>query len=318
MHLAYPPRKSSTAGKYMPRQKMPRISRNKKTAIIIGSILVFFWWLLFSGSKRTSVHPSASKGVAEHFPTGKPSVVMVTVLDTSFPKEYTDSIKQNREEYANMHGYGTLISKVGDYDLHGSPFSWSKVVAMRHAMAKYPDAKWIWYLDQDGFIMDPKTRLHDLISDKALEQAMIKDQPVVPPDSIIKTFTHLKGQEVELVLTQDKDGISVGSFAVRNGEWAKFMLDTWYDPMYRSYNFQKAEIHAMEHILQWHPTLLSKLAVIPQKLINAYQTEKDGDQFQDGDFVLRLTGCTKGDGEKSCDREGGRIAQKWRTAFKNA
>jgi hypothetical protein len=74
---------------------------------------------------------------------------------------------------------------------------------------------------------------------------MIKDHPVVPPDSIIKTFSHLKGEDVDFVLTQDKDGLSAGSFVIRNGDWAKFFLETWFDPIYRSYNFQKAETHAL-------------------------------------------------------------------------
>jgi hypothetical protein len=36
---------------------------------------------------------------------------------------------------------------------------------------------------------------------------------------------------------------------IRNTEWAEFYLDTWYDPLYRSYNFQKAEIHALVSLL---------------------------------------------------------------------
>ena len=78
-----------------------------------------------------------------------------------------------------------------------------------------------------------------------LEALMIKDHPVVPPDSIIKTFAHLRGQDVDFVLTQDKDGLSVGSWVLKNGDWAKFFLETWFDPLYRSYNFQKAETHAL-------------------------------------------------------------------------
>ena len=93
--------------------------------------------------------------------------------------------------------------------------------------------------------MDPKTKFEHLVADKVLDQVMIKGQSLVPPNSIIKTFSHTKGKEVDLVLTQDQEGISLGSFAIRNTEWAKFLLDTWYDPMYRNYNFQKAELHAM-------------------------------------------------------------------------
>lgn len=74
---------------------------------------------------------------------------------------------------------------------------------------------------------------------------MIRDQPVVPPDSVIKTFPHIKGANIDFALTQDKEGLSQGSFVIRKGDWAKFFLDTWFDPLYRSYNFQKADTHAL-------------------------------------------------------------------------
>ncbi len=80
---------------------------------------------------------------------------------------------------------------------------------------------------------------------KRLESLIIKDHSIVPPDSVIKTFGHLKGNEVDLVLTQDKDGLAQGSFIIRKGDWSRFFLDTWFDPLYRSYNFQKADTHAL-------------------------------------------------------------------------
>jgi hypothetical protein len=77
---------------------------------------------------------------------------------------------------------------------------------------------------------------------------------IVPPDSVIKTFSHLKGDRIDFVLSQDNEGLAGGSMVIRAGEWAKFFLDSWFDPLYRSYNFQKAEAHALEHIVQCvHP-----------------------------------------------------------------
>jgi mannan polymerase II complex MNN11 subunit len=117
---------------------------------------------------------------------------------------------------------------------------------MRHALTKYPDCRYVWFIDQDSYIMNPSLKVEDhLMNAHRLEELMIKDHPVVPPDSIIKTFSHLRGDEVDFVLSQDKDGLSSGSFVIRNGDWAKFFLDTWFDPLYRSYNFQKAETHAL-------------------------------------------------------------------------
>ncbi len=88
----------------------------------------------------------------------------------------------------------------------------------------------------------------DVMNAKKLESMMIKDQPIVPPDSVIKTFPHLEGKNIDLVLTQDKEGLAQGSFIIRRGDWSKFFLDTWFDPLYRSYNFQKADTHALVSI----------------------------------------------------------------------
>ncbi len=170
---------------------------------------------------------------------------------------------------------------------------------------------------------------------KKLESLMIRDQPVVPPDSVIKTFAHLKGANIDFVLTQDKDGLSQGSFVIRKGDWSKFFLDTWFDPLYRSYNFQKADTHALvgclghshvfctytnwpkEHIVQWHPTILSKLALVPQRSLNAYSKRELASPegtYKDGDFVIRFTGC---DGVgRSCEGEAEPFSKQWRTAFR--
>jgi mannan polymerase II complex MNN11 subunit len=78
-----------------------------------------------------------------------------------------------------------------------------------------------------------------------VDTLMLRNHPVVPPTSVIKTFSHLKAAQVDLIMTQDKYGLAPGSFLVRRGEWGKFFLDTWFDPLYRSYNFQKAEEHAL-------------------------------------------------------------------------
>jgi mannan polymerase II complex MNN11 subunit len=128
---------------------------------------------------------------------------------------------------------------------------------MRHAISKFPNCKYIWYLDQHALIMNSHSRVEeDLMGAQRLEEMMLKDHPVVPPESIIKTFSHLKARDIDLVVTQDKDGLATNSLVVRNGEWAKFFLDTWFDPMYRNYNFQKAETHALVCLLP-HPLFVS-------------------------------------------------------------
>jgi hypothetical protein len=151
--------------------------------------------------------------------------------------------------------YATFFPNTTDYPLGDNPTSWSLVPAMRHAMALYPHTPYIFYLTSTALIMNPSLSIEEHIMEpRRLESLMLVDKPVVPPDSVIKTFSHLKGDRIDFVLSQDNEGLAGGSMVIRAGEWAKFFLDSWFDPLYRSYNFQKAEAHALEHIVQCvHP-----------------------------------------------------------------
>jgi mannan polymerase II complex MNN11 subunit len=138
-----------------------------------------------------------------------------------------------------------------NYSIKSAPGSWAKIPAMRHAMTLFPDATLFFYLDPHTLIMNMEIDVMSHIMEPSkLESLIIPDVPIVPPDSVIKTARSLKGGSVDFVLTQDKDGLSEKSFIIRRGDWAKYLLDAWFDPLYRSYNFQKAERHALEHIIQ--------------------------------------------------------------------
>ena len=120
------------------------------------------------------------------------------------------------------------------------------VPGLRHAMTAFPHSTFFYYLSPHGLIMNPHLSLKShILEPRKLESLMLRDKPVVPPDSVIRTFSHLVGEKIDLVITQDNEGLCQGSFVLRRGEWAKFFLDTWFDPLYRSYNFQKAEGHAL-------------------------------------------------------------------------
>lgn len=67
----------------------------------------------------------------------------------------------------------------------------------------------------------------------------------MPPDSVIKTFGHLKAKDVDFIISQDAENLCPGSFILRRTDWTRYFLDVWFDPLYRSYNFAKAEIHAL-------------------------------------------------------------------------
>lgn len=159
-------------------------------------------------------------------------------------------------------GYAAFFPTASEYELAGSPRSWALVPSLRHAMAKYPHSTYFFALSPHALIMNPSLSLNShVMAPKRLESLMLKDKPVVPPDSVIKTFSHLKGDKVDLVLTQDGEGLCQGSFILRQGEWARFFLDTWFDPLYRSYNFQKAEGHALVRFSSKESTPLGSLVL---------------------------------------------------------
>jgi mannan polymerase II complex MNN11 subunit len=145
-------------------------------------------------------------------------------------------------------GYVNFFASTNEYlqYLNGSPRSWAIVPAMRHAMALYPGSTYFFHLSPHAAIMEPSVSLTALVLDKKpLESLMLKDVPVVPPKSVIKTFRHVSASDVDLVISQDAESLSPGSFVLRRGDWAQYFLDAWFDPLYRSYNFAKAEIHAL-------------------------------------------------------------------------
>lgn len=240
MQFPYP-RKKSDSTPYS--RASPRRRRNPRTlalAAVAGLTILYLLYHLFSG-------PSGP-----HIPFGTPQVVIVTTIDPTLPLSYRQNIIENRRDYAARHHYATFFPNTTDYDLNGAPQSWSTVPALRHAMTLYPHTTWLFYLTSTALIMNPTRSLHEMILEpQKLQSLMIVDKPVVPPDSVIKTFSHLKGDRVDFVLTQDREGLAGGAMLIRSGEWAKFFLDAWFDPLYRSYNFQKAEGHALEHIVQY-------------------------------------------------------------------
>jgi mannan polymerase II complex MNN11 subunit len=218
-------------------------------------------------------------------------------------------------------GYENMVVKLFDYNTKGAPQSWAKILALRHALTLHPDAKFIWFLDQNAYIMDLNQSLDDQVLDpQKLESLMIKDHSIVPPDSIIRTFNHLKGTDASFIISQDDSGLVTNSLILRNGEWAKFFVETWMDPLYRSYNFQKAERHALvstfrcreaeiryltplqEHIVQWHPTILSKLALIPQRTMASYGRNGEGNSYREGDFVAIMVDC-RPSGPSDCEKQ---------------
>lgn len=221
------------------------------------------------------------------------------------------------QQLNHFKGYQTFYTSAAKYKhlLESSPSSWALIPALRHALSKHPESDYVWSLTPHAAITNMSASLHDHVFSR-LPSLMLKDIPVVPPDSVIHTFSHLKPSQVYLILTQDAGNVAPTSFILRNTDavevgasqprdtWSQYFLDAWFDPLYRAYAFQKAENHALEHIIQWHPTLLAKLAIVEQRVLNSYisgsSVQIDNSKktaapkngiWQPGDLVINLKDC---------------------------
>ncbi|KAL2210730.1 hypothetical protein CC79DRAFT_1331099 [Sarocladium strictum] len=240
MHYAYPPRKVSKPTAWIDSSLTSRIPfRTYLVRILLLLAALALAAVLF-------LRRQSEDAYYEETPTGGPSVVIVTLTDTdNHNSAYLNLIRENREQYAALFGYETFIAKAVDYDTGEAPKSWAKLMAIRHAITKYPTCGHIWFLDQNALILNPKTSLEALLLDESrLSEIMLPETPVVP-DSIIETFGHLPAEDTALLISQDRTGLVTDSMIIKNGEWAKFFLEQWLNPFYRSYNFEKAERHAL-------------------------------------------------------------------------
>lgn len=236
-----------------------------------------------------------------------PEVVIVTAVDfDKYSMDALTKIVQNRVDYAHLQNYGIYVRWSQEFLPYFNDFNalkdkerskWTRVFAMKAAMFAFPDAKWFWYLDEDSLIMNMKLNLHDYILEpSALNSAMMKDQSLIPPNGIIKTYKNAKAESVRFIFVQSGQKIETNSFLVKNDYIARSMLDSWGDDLYMRYpNFPYGPDSALTHILQWHPFILSKTTIVPTKTIGSSHAFKDATKnmvYGDGDLVAQWDDCS--------------------------
>ena len=221
---------------------------------------------------------------------------------------YAAKVKADREAYCAQHGCQVVFKDADDYVPSAAAGSlsdvWAKLPVLREVLEEYKGrAEWIWLLDSDAIIMDHSTDVVTaFLTERRLDSLMQRDAPIVPPDSIIRTPREATPSEVSFVISHDHAGISTRSFVLRNDDYSRFLLEFWNSPLYRAYNFDRQEQSALEHVLQWHYTILARTALLPKKSLASYGEVAPQDvHYEDGDFVVALHDCHALG--RSCERE---------------
>lgn len=172
---------------------------------------------------------------------GAPLVLILATHTTNHGEKkaapYLHKVIENRKSYAQQHGYQFVIKNLQQYsDKDGHPLAdgWARLFAIREVQEEYPDSEWFWYLDQDAIIMDTQVSLtkHILSSDK-LGGLVLRDVPIGAPGSLIRTLKAASVDSAQLILSHDHSGLNTKSFVLKNGDFMRYLLDAWTEPVSR-------------------------------------------------------------------------------------
>ncbi|EEB08628.1 alpha-1,2-galactosyltransferase gmh3 [Schizosaccharomyces japonicus yFS275] len=210
----------------------------------------------------------------------------------------------NRIAYAKEHNYAFEFVNVSSMPI---PPVWAKMPAILATMDKYPQAKWIWWLDQDAIIMNKKLSLQDhLLSKKALRRSLLRNQHYLNNQDATEThlvtpseYSDADLDKVGLIISRDLNGLNAGSFFVRVNPIMRMFVDVWSDKAYRENKVSENEQSLLGYLMKNHPEMASYVGFVPQKMINSYDASEDVQRYTQGDLLIHFAGCWV---ENRCER----------------
>lgn len=214
-------------------------------------------------------------------PPKKMAILHMTTVETN----YDWMVMSNKQEYASKHDYDLIWS----FSRPSYAKIWDKLEMIRHAFqATIENDKkkydWIWMLDYDTLITNPKISIKDIIK-QSLD------------------FAEAEGKnrdEVQLILTRDCEPLNAGSmfFKVSKSPWMLEFLDAWRsgmkpnDPEYTEQDMLRDMLK--QNVLH----TADKSVIVPQTLFNAYpeelhqcRDERDPRSWEEGMFVIHFPGA---------------------------
>ncbi|KNG80615.1 alpha-1,6-mannosyltransferase subunit, partial [Aspergillus nomiae NRRL 13137] len=294
--------------------------RRRRLRLLIALILVLVGYLVFWTSFIERYRRS-SFGGGSKFVIILESNVEGGVMELKGAREWAverNSIR-NKQEYARQWGYELEVVNMLAKKRYSHEWreSWEKVDIIRETMRKYPHAEWFWWVDLNTWIVEYSYSLQDHIFNR-LGEISYRDINVYNPLNISHppTGAYLDDasrspvgdgdpSSIQMVLSQDCSGFSLGSFFMRRSVWSERLLDIWWDPvMYeqKHMEWEHKEQDALEYLYTNEPWIRSHVGFLPQRYINSYPPGACGDggdpdiHFVEGagDFMVNLAGCDFG------------------------
>lgn len=206
-----------------------------------------------------------------------------------------ENAKQNREEYANLHGYHFNFINITRYNLNGAHPVWAKLPAIVDCFNEFPEAQWVWWLDLDAIIMSPQVDLNShLLSYSALYSRLQKGVPIIGGGghkTNLFTAKEIDVSQIDIILSQDHNGLNAGSFFIRRSVFSKWLMDLWSDPQFINAKWEGKEQDALLKMVINHKSVRDHVGYINQRVINAYPVGGDDMGWYTGDLVVHFAGC---------------------------
>lgn len=160
-----------------------------------------------------------------------------------------EQTRENRQAYADFHGYKYHFLNISKFDIAPAHPVWAKLPAIAETFRTYPEAQWVWWLDLDAILMTPSVDLNKLLlSHDALSEQLLKGHEFGRSGggkSGISTLENPDVNNIDLIFSQDQNGINAGSFFIRRSEWSRVFLDMWSDPLFVIRTWQGQEQDAV-------------------------------------------------------------------------
>ena len=297
------------------------LNNNKRKILGLITLIFFLIWIIPNSSEKSIYESSTSTSTVSklfHGAKKSPRIMIILAANTGgggvlrWKSEQEYAIEKlsisNKRNYALKHGYGLVIKDLTTSKRYSHEYreSWQRVDVVKQTMREFPDTEWFWWMDIETLIMEPHMSLEDHIFNKLdtiAERTVQHFNPLALPLNI----PHVDySEQPDFLVTQDCTGFNLGSFMIRNTEWAHLLLDMWWDPVayeQKHMLWEHREQDALEAIYASQPWARSKIAFLPTRLINALPQGACGEDPNkhryfyssfENDFAVNMMGCAYG------------------------
>lgn len=170
---------------------------------------------------------------------------------------------------------------------------WAKLPSIIDSFNQFPDAQWVWWLDSDAIIMSPEVDLSSqLLSHDALFHCLEKEMEIRRGSGGGRTeiFTPKNPDvsQIDIIVSQDHNGLNAGSFFIRRSQFTKMLMDLWADPQFINARWASQEQEALLRLVLNHKFVRDHVGYVSQRVLNAYPFSRG---WSPGDLVVHFAGC---------------------------